>query len=77
MAVKVAMDSAKAADRDNWSRSAFVAWLQGAGEKLTFGDFLKKYGLNDKPAKKVDKAKQLADVERISQAHKRRKRETV
>ena len=71
-AVKQARDD----DRDRWQRAAFTAYLGGAGDGTTFGEFCRKWGLS-KPLPKKSSAEILADVEKIRQADKRRPRETV
>jgi len=63
-------------DRDCWQRAAFTAYLSGAGDGTTFGDFCRKWGLT-KPQPKKSSAEILADVEKIRQADKRRSRETL
>ncbi len=53
--------------REKYRLQAFSAWLQGAGQKKTFGQFLKHLKLQPKTAKKEEMSKE--DSKRQAQAN--------
>jgi hypothetical protein len=68
------MHAQEAHQKQEWERAAFVGWQMGAGkEGETFGKYLERMGIKEKPKKATpqDAQKAIAKARKISQAAKR------